>query len=421
MPSDLPATSADYAGAQMVPLGMSGAISGQSLPVTAVQQAGPSVAPGSPVASGPSFWDRITSRLLPGGPLSSVLQPDQLKALRNQALLGLGTNLLRAGGPRPAGTGNVLSDLGGALGATQQGWAQMLPQAAEQAMALNNYVYQAKQRQALQQALSDHPMPTGDQANPEGIRSWLTSLVPGLVASGNAGALGGLSQMMIGLEGGQPSFQAGTVNGQRVLMRVTKNGQATPVIGPDGKPVGAEDPLAQERITETAGNNLQHLYQADKNVQHYEGQLQTIGGASVLARDALNGNAQAQFGLIDNMLRTFNPGASVRGNTIAQLREMLPLSQKAAGEWNALVEGKGSLSPQTVRDMVNALQTQQTRALGELGKIRQRYTQQASRHPGLEPSTLFPDYQPVDFGIGAGTGTPNPNGPASQRAAQVLK
>jgi len=391
-----------------------------SLPAFPVAQAGPSVAPGTPVASAPSFWDRITGHLLPSGPLAGVLDPDQLKALRQQALLGLGTNLLRAGGPRPAGTGNALSDLGGALGATQQGWAQMLPQAAEQAMALNNYVYQAKQRQALQQALADHPMPTGEEANPEAVRTWLTSLVPGLLASGNAGALGGLSQMMIGLEGGQPSFQAGTVNGQRVLMRVTKNGEATPVVGPDGKPVGAEDPLAQERITETQGNNLQHLYQADKNVQHYEGQLQTIGGAAVLAKDALAGNPQAQFGLIDNLLRTFNPGASVRGNTIAQLQHMLPLSQKAAGEWNNLVEGKGSLSPQTVRDMVLALQTQQHNALTELGKIQGRYRQQATAKR-LDPTNLFPSYEASDFGIGAGLGTPNPNGPASQRAAQVLR
>src|SRR5215510_2261747 len=79
--------------------------------------------------------------LLPAqaSPYGQLLDPRQLGALRNQALLNMGASLLQSAGPHPQGTGpNLAQALGGAVQAAN--WPQMLNEAGQSAMGLQQYM-----------------------------------------------------------------------------------------------------------------------------------------------------------------------------------------------------------------------------------------------------------------------------------------
>lgn len=385
----------------------------------------------NPVAPQQGFFDRLRNGLFPtaASPLAQILNPQELAALRSRALLGLGANLLARSGPRPVGTSSVLSDLGQSLGASTQGWPGMLEGAASQAFQLNQLALQAKQRAAVQDFITSHPLP--ENASPSEVRSWVAQAIPAFLASGNEAGVAQLGQLMTGLEGGTPSFQKvidrdpkSPTFGKTILGRVAKDGTVTPVTDPStGQPVEPGiDEAAQAQHDAQIDNNLQSQWRGDKQVQNALGRMDTIGSAVSLAPDAIKGNATAQFGLLDNMIRTYNPNAIVRGNTVQQYLDLLPLSQRAQGEIQNLAAGKGKLSEPTIREMMTALQNIQGTTLRQLGTTRQRFARLAQSH-GRDPEVLFDNPEPADFtGLTSAPApvTPQPGGPLSRKAAQAL-
>ena len=367
-----------------------------SLPMAPVAPTAPAPAPVAP--SGPSFWDRLSGGLLPtgGSPLAALLNPQQLHALRSQALLGLGANLLARSGPRPVGTSSPLSDIGQALGATQQGWPGMLTGAAQQAAALNQFVIQAKQRQAVQDFMQSHPL--SPDAGPSEIRAWVAQAIPAFLASGNEAGIGQLGTLLQGLQGGKPELKTIRGPGGRpVMAQVFPDGTQRILKDDQGKPVEpTPDAAAIEAHGATVDNNLQSQWRGDKQVQNALGRMDTINSAVSLAPEAIKGNATAQFGLLDNMIRTYNPNAVVRGNTVAQYLDLLPLSQKATGEIQRLAAGKGGLSATTIQEMMTALQKIQGTTYQNLQRSYDRYAALAQRHQ-RDPSILFELPQPADF------------------------
>ena len=336
-------------------------------------------------------------------------------------MLGLGANLLARSGPRPVGTSSVLSDLGQSLGASTQGWPGMLEGAASQAFQLNQLALQAKQRQAVQDFISQHPLP--ENASPSEVRSWVAQAIPAFLASGNEAGVAQLGQLMTGLEGGTPSFEKGVYNGKPAIMRVAKDGTSTPVLGPDGQPLApTPDQATLDAHLASVQNNLQNQFRGDQQLQDLLGQRKTVTTAVGQARLALNGNAAAQFGLLDNFIRTFNPKAIVRGNTIEQFKDLLPWSQQLAGKFQAAAEGKGGLPPETIRQMMDALQQVENANSPSLERSFGRYRALAAKHPGLDPDELF-DFTPApDFsGVTSAPtpGVPHP-GKLSAKARQVL-
>lgn len=397
-------------------------------PVAPTLPAAPTMAPQAP--SGPGFFDRLSNGLFPtaASPLAGILNPRELAALRSRALLGLGANLLARSGPRPVGTSSPLSDIGMALGSTTQGWPGMLEGAASQAFQLNQLALQAKQRAAVQDFITQHPLP--ENASPSEVRSWVAQAIPAFLASGNEAGVAQLGQLMTGLEGGTPTYQKivdrdpkSPTFGKTILGRVAKDGSVTPATDAAGNHVEPGiDEAAQAQHDAQIDNNLQSQWRGDKQVQNALGRMDTIGSAVSLAPDAIKGNATAQFGLLDNMIRTYNPNAIVRGNTVQQYLDLLPLSQRAQGEIQNLAAGKGKLSEPTIREMMTALQNIQGTTLHQLGATRNRFAKLAQSH-GRDPSVLFDNPEPADFtGLTSAPApvTPNPGGTLSRRAAKAL-
>jgi hypothetical protein len=298
----------------------------------------------------------------------------------------------------------------------------MLEGAASQSFQLNQLALQAKQRQAVQDYITQNPIPEG--ASPSDMRTWIAKAIPAFLASGNGAAVAQLGPLMAGLEGGTPSFQKIVgPDGRTILGRVAKDGTVTPVVDANGKPVEPGiDEAAAEQHGAQVDNNLQSQWRGDKQVQNALGRMDTINSAVSLAPDAIKGNATAQFGLLDNMIRTYNPNAVVRGNTVQQYLDLLPLSQRAQGEIQNLAAGKGRLSEPTIREMMTALQNIQGTTLGQIQRARDRFSRLAVSHK-RDPSLLFDNPEPANFtGLTSAPApaTPNPSGTHAQRGRQAL-
>lgn len=101
----------------------------------------------------------LLGRLLPASasPLGSLLHPQQLDALRRQALINFGANMLSAQAPHPQGTGpNFLSSIGDSLKATD--WPGMLERAGTSGMNLEQLMYKLQMMQKMRQIGAQNPI-----------------------------------------------------------------------------------------------------------------------------------------------------------------------------------------------------------------------------------------------------------------------
>lgn len=385
----------------------------------AVGGAGASTTP--PAPQGPDFFERLRNGLFPtaASPLASILNPQELQALRSRALLGLGANFLARSGPRPVGTSSVLSDIGQSLGAGTQGWPGMLEGAASQAFQLNQLALQAKQRQAVQDFISQHPLP--ENASPSDVRQWVAQAIPAFLASGNEAGVAQLGPLMTGLEGGTPSFEKGTYQGRPALMRVAKDGTATPVIGPDGQPVQPTEDEAtliakQNAVVQGTATRL------DNETKDYQDVINMARQGLSQAAAARSGDGAAQYTLLDNFVRFSNPKGVARVGNLELVRDAQSYLQKAQALGQNVMGGKAGLLPPSFVDQI--ISTMRGGVKPVLSAWQQRYegALRQTRAAKIPDSALpfDPPPDPSEFADPNAVVTPNPGGPHSRAAAKAL-
>lgn len=383
------------------------------------------MAPATPLApvrsQGPGFFDRLRNGLFPtaASPLASILNPQELAALRSRALLGLGANLLARSGPRPVGTSSPLSDIGMALGSTTQGWPGMLEGAASQAFQLNQLALQAKQRAAVQDFIQQHPLP--ENASPSEVRSWVAQAIPAFLASGNEAGVAQLGSLLTGLEGGTPSIEKGVYNGKPALMRVAKDGTSTPVLGPDGQPVAPTEDEAtliakQNAVVQGTATRL------DNETKDYRDVVDMARQGLFQAAAARAGDGAAQYTLLDNFVRFSNPKGVARVGNLELVRDAQSYLQKAQALGQNVMGGKAGLLPTSFVDQI--ISTMRGGVKPVLNAWQQRYdgALRQTRAAKVPDSALpfDPPPDPSEFADPNAVVTPNPGGKLSRKAAQAL-
>jgi hypothetical protein len=137
----------------------------------APQNVGPQQPPAMPQpTAAPSLLDRLKGGLFPSGPAGGLLDPAQLKQLRDQQMLQMGLSLLANSGPKPQGTSSPISGVAqSVLGATS-GWPQVVNQAAEAATAVRNLQQGQQRRTAIESIVDKYPAAPGESQQQLGAR-----------------------------------------------------------------------------------------------------------------------------------------------------------------------------------------------------------------------------------------------------------
>lgn len=321
-------------------------------------------APPAPAPRQSIFARGFMSHLLPvGDDTEGLISPQDAADARRAQFLKLGAAMLANSGPRPKGTSNFFQRLGQSI--QQSGlpdWRQNMASLAQLHEGLQQYQAKRALDQVRQGIIAKYP--AADNETPAQTGQRMLKMYNDFLGAGDTEMTARMSELLPSLlqqhqqtGWGQPFSAVDTVTG--------KAGEY--VRGPDGRAYDTQGHLApnplspynkpQQGMSATGASNRQLAARRlwNSETQNLQKRYSTMKGALADADQAINGNASAQIGFTDNLLRTFNPTIGLRASGLNTYLSKLPLSQRAQGEIQMLAEGKGGLSPQTIREGLQAL------------------------------------------------------------------
>lgn len=327
---------------------------------------------------------------------SGLLTRDDTKSLRRSQLLRLGAALMSASAPSHGRRPGTLEAIGNAVSSTMPDWSKIVDSTVQQNATLHQY-RQHQQMESRRQAIMEGN-PPGAQESRAQAGSRYMKVMDELRQVGDT-------------EGAQ---QIGMFLAQSGLLKEAQDDWTTPRDGihPSGD---LQSPYAgksdQFQVNSATGqlrwlnagvpkdpnvsanrysrNDALLVGQYDREAKVPLMRFETINGAMAVAPDARNGNASAQFAMMDNFIRTFNPSAVVRSGMIDLFKENLPVSQRARGELNKLLNNKGGISQATIEEMVVALSRVEGHNWTDVTRVRGRFRSRALKDTDTNPDLLF--------------------------------
>lgn len=339
------------------------------------------------------FSGGLMRTLFPTSPdMEGLVSPEDAASARRSELMHLAVALMANSGPRPKGTSSTLSRIGESL-AQMPDWSKTVSGVAQLHAGLQQY-QDKKAMQAKRQQIIDQ-FPAGANETPQETGARMLKMYNAFLGIGDTEMTARMSELL-------PSL---------LQQRQGQYGQPFAAVGPDGKPgMFVRGPDGQVHPTglspynkpaqpsASAGtsldNQLSRLW--DTETKNQQSRYTTITGALSDADEAIRGNASAQYGFIDNLLRTYNPTMGVRAANLQIFLDKLPLTQRARGEIQRFAEGKGGVSPQTIREGLAALRGLSVQNTADL---KRQYTRMArrARVNGRDPELLFDMPPEPDF------------------------
>ena len=364
----------------------------------------------------------LLGRMLPASasPLGSLLYPQQLDALRRQALTSFGANILAQQGPHPQGTGpNFLSSLGNAVKETD--WPGILERAGQSGMNLEQLMYKLQMMQRMRQIGTDNPIdptkPIEDQIGAVKNRIGQMGAIDPAEAAHFNPTLAALirQQHYQNPATTQGKDQLAQMGGYATIFRPGKgywnanpNGSET---GPDGQKgdwsyslprTMSEDAKAiaesnrqmalarmqqtQTMHDQTLNKGLAGQFDSDKQIQNLKNSMQAYGQAIESIKQAKMGNPAAYEVTLGNFIQSSDPRAQLRVQMFNILKNVDPsIRGQADIAISKLTLGK--LPPRVLDQMQQLLQAQHSGAKNMYNK---RYQEFVGKNPAAEPYVATP-------------------------------
>jgi hypothetical protein len=351
--------------------------------------------PGQGALGAPTRRPGLLDRLMPvPGAMEGLLSPEDIKQARMQGLLGLGTSLLSASGPRPQGQ---VPSLGQALGQGVQQGMSAYQQALQGTAGMNVAVQERQKAQQIQQqrAAIQARYPARPNETPQQVIERLTKMLPEYMAINDTEMVGKLVELLKSVgnnnQARRPTPQEIRL-GNKVILRDPETGQQVDEypIAPSPRDPNAPDTAQQLRDQRMFTREQQLADDFNRDTRTQRETSAKLRGAITERGAALTGDPAAQINILYAFINAMDPASAVREGEIALARAATPVwSQAQAIFQKYLTDGSVTLTPQMIRSMTDLMERRVQGWDRYIGERSEYYRGRAQRW-GLNADDLFP-------------------------------
>lgn len=287
----------------------------------------------------------------------------------------------------------------GALLAGRQGYQQAIDRTAQQTLARRQVESQQGLQQKRQQILAQYQLPPG--APPEMVDRALKEMFAQFVQLGDTEMVGRLAQVIPSLaKAADPGLKWEDFGGEKALVDAHGNIVKRVAKSPSPRDPNAPDTAQQLRDQRMFTRSQQLSDDFRQNTKQYQTVGDMLQVIESVAPAALQGNAQAQMGLIFGYMKLLDPGSTVREGEYASATNTAGVPERVRTMYNKALDGQ-FLGTEQVQHFIEQARQQGKGWQSRFEPIRKRYEQRAKRW-GINPEDVTFDYF---NGLGA-TGAP---------------
>jgi hypothetical protein len=368
--------------------------------------------PGQGALGAPTRRPGLLDRLMPvPGAMEGLLSPEDIKQARMQGLLGLGTSLLSASGPRPQGQ---VPSLGQALGQGVQQGMSAYQQALQGTAGMNVAVQERQKAQQIQQqrAAIQARYPARPNETPQQVIERLQRMLPEFIAINDTEMVGKLVELLKSVGNDtqrKPPMPQEIRLGNEVLLRNPETGEEIKryPIGPSPRDPNAPDTAQQLRDQRVFRLEEQLTDNFNRDTKTQRETVSKLEGAISERGAALSGDPAAQINILYAFINSMDPASAVREGEIALARAATPVwSQAQAIFQKYLTDGSVTLTPAMIRSMTDLMGRRSGSLANYVGERRSYYLDLARRRNLSNPEELFPEPKSTRPSAALTTGNP---------------
>lgn len=369
----------------------------------------------APPAPHRSIGQRLLERALPvPRSMQGLVGEDDIKFARKMGLINLGAGLLAGSAHREGDRPSFAAALGQGI---QQG-VGAYSGALDQGVARHAAGQELQQKQALlnarAQIMAKYQIPEG--ASPAVQNAAIKGMFTEFMRLGDTEMVGKMASVVGALEKDAKGkdYIRNDIGGSvqyldPATLQVVKTEKKTPSPRDPNSATHAEELSEQRRFS----RETQLVNQYNGATDQYSKVADNIGVLRATIPAAVQGNPQAQMGLIFAYMKLLDPGSTVREGEYATAQNAAGVPDKVRNEYNKAKDG-GFLTPEQVRSFATRGEEQATQWRTRLGTVRKGYQQRAARW-GIDPEA-FVDY----FGDAPAAPAAAGPAPAGQNVKQAI-